>query len=59
MPDDDAGALAARVAVQEHIIYPLAAKWHLEGRLVLTEEGATLDGRPLPVTGMPYREDLE
>jgi phosphoribosylglycinamide formyltransferase-1 len=32
-PDDTAQALAARVLEQEHVIYPRAAKWFLEGRL--------------------------
>jgi len=58
LPDDTADTLAARVAVQEHIIYPLAVRWHLEGRLALHTSGATLDGRPVPPTGIPYREDL-
>ena len=32
---DDAPALAARVLEQEHVIYPRAVRWFLEGRLVL------------------------
>jgi phosphoribosylglycinamide formyltransferase-1 len=32
---DDAAALAARVLKQEHIVYPRAVRWFLEGRLVL------------------------
>jgi phosphoribosylglycinamide formyltransferase-1 len=32
-PDDDEGALAARVLATEHVIYPLAARWFVEGRL--------------------------
>ena len=32
---DDAAALAARVLKQEHVIYPRAVRWFLEGRLVL------------------------
>ena len=35
--DDDAGALAARVLAQEHVIYPRAVRWFLEGRLVLAD----------------------
>jgi phosphoribosylglycinamide formyltransferase-1 len=34
-PDDDAGTLAARVLRQEHVIYPRAARWFLDGRLVI------------------------
>src|SRR3954462_6970275 len=32
---DDADALAARVLRQEHVIYPRAARWFLEGSLVI------------------------
>jgi phosphoribosylglycinamide formyltransferase-1 len=34
-PDDTPPALAARVLAQEHVIYPRAARWFLEGRLVI------------------------
>jgi phosphoribosylglycinamide formyltransferase 1 len=34
-PDDDAAALAARVLKHEHVIYPRAVRWFLEGRLTL------------------------
>ena len=33
--DDDEATLAARVLRQEHIIYPRAVRWFLEGRLAL------------------------
>ena len=32
-PGDDAAALAARVLRQEHVIYPRAVRWFLEGKL--------------------------
>jgi phosphoribosylglycinamide formyltransferase-1 len=32
---DTAASLAARVLRQEHVIYPRAARWFLEGRLVI------------------------
>lgn len=35
-PGDDAERLAARVLEQEHVIYPLAIGWFLDGRLVLS-----------------------
>lgn len=57
-PGDSADTLAERVAVMEHIIYPVAARWLLEGRLVLAGRGAFLDGQPVPASGVPYREDL-
>lgn len=31
--DDDAGTLGARVLKQEHVIYPKAVRWFLEGKL--------------------------
>ena|SRR5436190_1698215 len=34
-PGEAAGELAARVLRQEHVIYPRAAKWFLEDRLVI------------------------
>ena len=58
-PGDSADTLADRVSVMEHIIYPLATKWLLEKRLTLAETGASLDGHPLPATGIPYREGLD
>lgn len=35
--DDAAAALAARVLKQEHVIYPRAVRWFLEGRLALAD----------------------
>jgi phosphoribosylglycinamide formyltransferase-1 len=58
LPQDNAESLAARVAVMEHAIYPLAARWCLQGRAALTPAGATLDGNPLPASGMQYTADL-
>ncbi|RKP43578.1 phosphoribosylglycinamide formyltransferase [Trinickia fusca] len=40
---DDAQALAARVLTTEHVIYPRAARWFVEGRL-------TLEGMRVTVT---------
>jgi len=37
LPEDDATALAARVLKQEHVIYPRAARWFLDDRLVVQE----------------------
>ena len=58
LPDDTADSLARRVIVEEHVIYPLAARWYLQGRLRLSDGRATLDGEPLPPTGIEYRDDL-
>jgi phosphoribosylglycinamide formyltransferase-1 len=44
---DDEASLAARVLVQEHVLYPLALRWWVHGRLAI--DGAVvrqLDGEP-------------
>ena len=56
-PDDTAATLAARVIVEEHLIYPIAAQWYLQGRLTLTDQGAYLDGNPIPATGIAYTKN--
>jgi phosphoribosylglycinamide formyltransferase-1 len=58
LPSDTAEDLAVRVAAQEHKIYPLAARWYVEGRLALTDGGAHLDGEQIPTTGIQYTADL-
>ena len=55
---DTAESLAARVILEEHVIYPIAARWHLEQRLELTEQGAYLDGKPIPESGIRYTNEL-
>ena len=52
LPGDDATMLAQRVLKQEHIIYPLAAGWFINGRLHLHGREALLDGKALPPTGV-------
>jgi phosphoribosylglycinamide formyltransferase-1 len=43
--DDSEGTLAARVLAQEHIAYPQAVRWFVEGRLTLDAAGRVrLDG---------------
>ena len=58
LPGDDAAALAERVIRREHEIYPIAAQWFLQGRLVLKKSGAELDGKPIPPTGVVYEPDM-
>lgn len=58
VPGDTAETLAARVIVKEHVIYPIAARWYLQGRLILTDKGAYLDGNPIPATGIAHTPDL-
>lgn len=49
---DDAATLAARVLTQEHRIYPLAAQWLLQGRLLMRGDSAYLDGKQLGPQGV-------
>ncbi|AEY01027.1 phosphoribosylglycinamide formyltransferase [Oceanimonas sp. GK1] len=49
--EDDAAAVAARVQVQEHAIYPLAVRWFCAGRLTMKDGRAWLDGQLLPPEG--------
>jgi phosphoribosylglycinamide formyltransferase 1 len=53
-PGDTADSLASRVAEQEHVIYPIAARWFVEGRLTLCGQQALLDGEPIPATGIAH-----
>ncbi|WP_210397834.1 phosphoribosylglycinamide formyltransferase [Motiliproteus sediminis] len=55
--DDDEATLAKRVQAQEHIIYPLAVKWFVEGRLQMINGTACLDGQPLPAEGCQLHMD--
>lgn len=43
-PDDDAAALAARVLRLEHVIYPRAVRWFLEGSLAVTDGVVSVRG---------------
>lgn len=45
--NDTAETLAARVLVQEHLIYPEAVKWFSEGRLTMEDGVAVVDGTPI------------
>ena len=58
LPGDSAETLAARVVELEHTIYPIAARWHIQGRLRLTEQGVFLDDKPIPATGIQYETGL-
>ncbi|MGO2415162.1 phosphoribosylglycinamide formyltransferase [Cobetia crustatorum] len=49
---DDEASLQERVHTREHLIYPIAVRWALEGRLKLEGDVATLDGHALPVGGL-------
>jgi len=43
-PGDSAATLAARVLEQEHVVYPRAARWFLEDRLLLQDGIVILKG---------------
>jgi len=46
-PHDGAETLATRVLEKEHIIYPLAIRWLVEGRVRLADRHVVFDGQPL------------
>lgn len=48
-PGDTAQTLAARVLRQEHLIYPRALRWFLEGRLVIRDGITTVKGNDAQV----------
>lgn len=52
LEDDDAATLQRRVQQQEHVIYPIAVKWFVEGRLKMSDTGVTLDKQALPANGV-------
>ena len=43
LPDDTEQSLAARVLEQEHIIYPMAIAWFIDGRLEVNDNNILLD----------------
>ena len=47
MTDDTESTLAARVLQQEHIIYPMAIAWYIDGRLEINGNDVLLDNRVL------------
>ena len=52
-PDDTEQHLAERVLAEEHVIYPQAVRWFLEGRLRLNAAGrVVLDGEQRKSTAM-------
>jgi len=46
---DTAATLAARVLEQEHVIYPRAVRWFLEGKLVIRDGAVRVEGRNAPL----------
>lgn len=54
-PDDDEVSLASKIQAQEHVLYPIAVRWFLQGRLQLIGDYPALDGTPLPKQGVMYQ----
>mgnify|MGYP000341799496 CR=1 FL=1 len=50
--NDTVDSLAKRIQEQEHIIYTIAVKWFIEGRLQMSGSSALLDKETLPETGL-------
>ncbi|MBZ5488260.1 phosphoribosylglycinamide formyltransferase [Halomonas aquamarina] len=50
--EDTAETLKEKVHAREHLIYPIAVQWFLQGRLQFSPEGAKMDGHLLPPHGM-------
>ncbi|MGM0784333.1 MAG: phosphoribosylglycinamide formyltransferase [Pseudomonadota bacterium] len=50
--DETEESLKTKVHAREHLIYPIAVKWCLEGRLKFANGGATFDGVALPPHGL-------
>jgi phosphoribosylglycinamide formyltransferase-1 len=49
LPGDDEPALAARILVEEHRIYPLAVQWFAEGRLEVQGRRVTVRNAAAPM----------
>ncbi len=49
LPGDDEHALAARILVEEHRVYPLAVQWFAEGRLSLAGRHVTVRDAAAPM----------
>ncbi len=58
LENDTEDALAARVLIEEHKIYPKAIKWFAEGRLEMKDGSSWLDGKRLPPTGVVINQHL-
>lgn len=49
--NDTEETLSVRVQTQEHTLYPMVVNWFLNGRLVMLENNAWLDGTRIPAQG--------
>jgi phosphoribosylglycinamide formyltransferase 1 len=53
---DNKETLAARVAIEEHKIYPEAVQWFAQGRLAVRQNKVLLDGTLLPEGGICFQD---
>ena len=58
LKNDSVDALARRILIKEHQIYPLAVKLFCEGRLSLIDEKAVFDSAILPKNGLRFTDEL-
>ncbi len=58
LENDSESTLAARVLEQEHIIYPMAISWYVEGRLKLEDNKVKLDNKTLDIPAQWKSEQL-
>jgi phosphoribosylglycinamide formyltransferase-1 len=56
--DETAESLAKKVLRQEHIIYPMATLWFLQGRIRIAKEGLTVDQQLLGPSGLMLGADI-
>ncbi|MXP50841.1 phosphoribosylglycinamide formyltransferase [Pantoea sp. SoEX] len=49
--EDNETSIIKRIKEQEHIIYPVAIKWFIEGKLIMKQKKAWLNGEKLPLQG--------
>jgi phosphoribosylglycinamide formyltransferase-1 len=52
-PDDTPATLAARVLRQEHVIYPRAVRWFLDGMLAVRDGKVVVKGNHAQVVAAP------
>ena len=57
LSQDTPDTLAHRVQAQEHIIYPIAVKWFIDGRLTMENNKAHFDDKELPLSGLILEPD--
>ncbi|MCP1313053.1 MULTISPECIES: phosphoribosylglycinamide formyltransferase [unclassified Halomonas] len=56
-PEDSVESLKEKVHAREHLIFPIAVQWFLQGRLQYANDAVTIDGQPLPPHGMRLSHD--